>query len=160
MPPAGADPIRSALDALIERQLQLTEVNRYLPPEPAEEVVDARLAQVRSRFASAQEFETVLAQAGLSVEQLRLRLRDDLRISTYLDQRFGAALEPAEDEIVRYYRAHEAAFTRNGVLRPYSEVRDQARAMLLEERRNVLIRDWVAGLRRRAEVNDLYLTGK
>ena len=47
--PAGdQNPTRTALDALIERQLELVEVNRYLPPEPADAAIQARVAQVRS----------------------------------------------------------------------------------------------------------------
>src|SRR6478609_4507178 len=34
-PPAGSDVVRAALDALIARQLELAEANRYQPAEPA-----------------------------------------------------------------------------------------------------------------------------
>ena len=61
---------------------------------------------------------------------------------------------------MKYYRAHETDFTRGGVLRPFEEVRDVARERLLAERRVDLIRDWMAGLRRRIEVTDLYLAGR
>ena len=40
--PGGQDRVRAALDALIERRLQLVEVNRYLPPEPPAAEVDAQ----------------------------------------------------------------------------------------------------------------------
>ena len=157
---AQQDPVRVALDALIERQLMLVETNRYLPPEPAAEAIASRLAEVRARFADAAQFETVLKETGVTLEQLRLRLRDDLRIASYLDQRFGAGFQPSDDELVRYYRAHEADFTRNGVLLPFEQVRDAVRQRLLADRRADLIRDWMVGLRRRVEVADLYLTGK
>ena len=45
--PGGQDRVRAALDALIERRLQLIEVNRYLPPEPPAAEVDARLAPIQ-----------------------------------------------------------------------------------------------------------------
>jgi hypothetical protein len=53
-------------------------------------------------------------ETGLSVIQLRARIRDNLRIDRYLQQRFGAAFQPAEEEIARYYRAHEPEFTVGG----------------------------------------------
>ena len=35
VPQEGSDPTRAVLDALIDRQLELGETNRYQPPEPA-----------------------------------------------------------------------------------------------------------------------------
>jgi hypothetical protein len=153
--PADTDPVRSTLDRLIERQLQLIEVNRYLPPEPPDAAIEARLAAIRGGFTSDAAFDAALVETGLSVIHLRARIRDNLRIDRYLQQRFGAAFQPAEEEIARYYRAHEREFTVGGVLRPYTEARDDARARLIQERTSFLIRDWIAGLRRRAEVTVL-----
>ena len=82
-------------------------------------------------------------------------MRDDLRIESYLRQRFGASYQPGEEEVARYYRAHESDFIRNGVLRPYDEVRDEARKRLVDDRTASLVSDWVAGLRRRADVTIL-----
>lgn len=158
--PAAAsdqDPVRAVLDALIERQLELIEVNRYLPPEPSEATIQARLAAVRSRFASDAELDAALAQCGSTREQLRLRLRDDLRIEGYLSQRFDAAMQPSDEEVVEYYRTHESDYMRGGSPRPFPEVREDVRARMLRERRAAAMRDWLAGLRRRAEISDLYL---
>jgi hypothetical protein len=120
-PQPDTDPIRSAIDQLIERQLVLIEVERYGPPEPQAAAIEEAVGAIRARFGSASQLATALAQSGLAEDQLRRRIRDDLRIRSYLDQRFasvGAAADP--------------------------------------ERRQALIRDWVAGLRRRAEVTVLY----
>ena len=154
--PAG-DPIRSVLDALIDRQLMLVEVDRYAPPEPSPAVIDARLNQIRARLPDALAFETTLHQVGMTVEHLRRYLRDSLRIESYIQQRFTAAIQPSDDEIAAYYRLNAEAFTRDGKLAPYAEVRSEARGRLIEQRRTVLVREWLAGLRRRAEIVDLYL---
>jgi hypothetical protein len=42
------------------------------------------------------------------------------------------------------------------VLRPFDEVREAVRSQLLAERRVTLVRDWLDGLRRRADVTVLY----
>jgi hypothetical protein len=150
--PAGDDRNQAVLNALIDRRLQLFEVNRYVPPEPTEAAIDVRLAEVGSRFESDAAFDAALVETGVTLPQLRARLRDNLRIESYVQQRFGAAFQPGEDEITRYYRSHEDEFTRGGVLRPYVEVRSEARARVIQERTGSLVRDWTAGLRRRAEV--------
>jgi hypothetical protein len=150
--PAGDDRSQAALNALIDRRLQLMEVNRYVPPEPAEAAIDARVGEVRARFDTDVAFNAALVETGVTLAQLRARVRDNLRIEGYIQQRFGAAFQPGDDDVARYYRSHEAEFTRDGVLRPYAEVRGEARARLIEERTGMLVRDWTAGLRRRAEV--------
>jgi hypothetical protein len=144
-----------ALDALIDRQLQLIEVNRYLPPEPTEAEIAARLSAVRARFSSDAEFEAALKETGVDRTQLGARIRDLLRIDTYVQQRFGTTYQPSEDDVLRYYRTHPSEFTRDGALRPFADVRDQARRGLLEERTSTLKRDWLAGLRQRADVTIL-----
>lgn len=143
------------LDRLIDRRLMLIEVERYAPPEPAAAKVEALVAGTRARSASEAAFESAMAESGLTLDRLRHHHRDDLRIEAYLQQRFGASLLPTDEDLVKYYRAHEAAFTRGGVLRPFEEVRDEVRAALIAERRDPLIRDWIAGLRRRADISVL-----
>jgi peptidyl-prolyl cis-trans isomerase SurA len=153
VPSAGApDPASAALDSLIERQLMLSEVDRYTPPDPAEADVDRHVADIRSRAGA--QFDAILLQGGIAVDQLRREVRDNLRIEAYLQQRFGA-IQPTEEEILQYYRDHPAAFAQNGVVRSFDDAHDVARAALIEERRSATIRDWVAGLRRRANVSVL-----
>jgi hypothetical protein len=154
--PDAPDPIAAALDPLIDRHLQLAEANRYLPPEPSDAAVAERMAEVRGRFATEEDFETVLRETGMSVPQLRGRLRDDLRIHSYREQRFGAALMPGEDDVRLYYRANEPAFTRDGVLQPYDEVRAEAKERLVAEHTDRLIVEWLQALRRRADLAILY----
>jgi len=110
---AAADPI----DALIERRLMLEEVDRYAPPDPPETDVDRHLADIRTR--AGDRFAAILAESGISVDQLRRHIRDDLRTEAYLQQRFGTT-QPSD-----------------------------------EERRSATIREWIAGLRKRANVNVL-----
>ena len=150
-----ADGVPPALNALIERQLQLIEVNRYAPPEPSAADIDERITRIRSRFDSQTVFESAMKDLGVTPAQLRARVRDDLRIESYLRQRFGASYQPGEEEVARYYRAHESDFIRNGVLRPYDDARDEARKRLVDDRTASLVSDWVAGLRRRADVTVL-----
>lgn len=152
----GRDAVRRVLDALIDRQLVLVEVERYSPAEPAPALVESRVKAIHARFPDMLAFVTTLHQVGMTEEHLHRYVRDALRIDAYLQQRFTATLQPSDDEIAGYYRLHEEAFTRDGKLAPYAEVRADARARLIEERRAVLVRDWLAGLRRRADIVDLY----
>jgi hypothetical protein len=111
------DPVRVVLTQLIDRVLVLSEVERFAPPEPSAQTLDAAADGVVARFPSAQAFDATLTRLGVDREYVRELLREDLRIRAYLDQRFTA------------------------------DTPDQQRLMVDE---------WIAGLRRRAEVIDLY----
>ena len=88
-PPQTDDPVAAVLSQLIDRQLMLAEVERYVPPEPAPEAIDRAAAAVRARFVSEQAFGAALARSGLDAPRLRQLLHDQLRIDAYLDQRFN-----------------------------------------------------------------------
>jgi hypothetical protein len=148
------DPLPAVVDRLIERQLVLREVDRYAPPDPAEADVDRALDGIRTRPGSPSQFEAILQQTGIGLEQLRRLVRDDLRIESYLQQRFGA-IQPTEEEILQYYREHAAEFSQGGVLRPFEEAHDIVKAALVAARRAATIGEWVTDLRRRADVNVL-----
>jgi hypothetical protein len=115
---SAADPVRAVLSKLIDRELVLSEVDRYAPPEPPAEAIDREIDAVRARFASPDVFTQTLARSGLDDRRLREIVRQDLRIRGYELQRFASA-----DAV----------------------------------RRQTLIDEWVAGLRRRADIIDLYL---
>jgi hypothetical protein len=155
--PATGDAIAATLQTLIDRHLVLSEVDRYGPPEPPTSEIQARVAMLRGRFADAREFETALEEAGMRVEDMERYVRDSLRIESYLGQRFTASIQPREEDLVQYYREHAAAFTRDGVARPFDEVRAEVRARFVAERRDTLVREWLEGLRRRANITTLYL---
>jgi hypothetical protein len=110
------DPVRAMLSRLIDRELMLAEVDRYAPPEPDAAAVDRGLAAIRGRFASPSGFENVLARCGIDETLVRESIRQNLRITAYLEQRFSPA----------------------------------------DPRRQALIADWLAGLKRRGDVVDLF----
>lgn len=105
---------------LIDRALMLDEVERYAPPEPSADAVDRAVAAVRARFDSTASFDAALARVGFDDRYLRGVLRQDLRIQSYIAERFAAAPDQQRD----------------------------------------LVADWVAGLRRRATITELDLTGR
>ena len=96
VPPGTPDPVAHTLDRLIERTLILAEVERFQPPEPDPVEMTLRIDELERRAGSAAAFEKALAIVGMARDQLRRHFRDDLRITTYLNQRFGATTAEAE----------------------------------------------------------------
>lgn len=133
--PAGTDRVAGGLSGLVDRVLMLNEVRRVSPPEPSPAAIDARAARIRQRFSSPAELSRVLTTRGLDESVLRLYAADDLRLASYLDERFTAAAQPTDDEI--------------------RQAGESARQRLADERRRSLISAWTAELRRRADVTVL-----
>jgi hypothetical protein len=147
----AADAGRDVLSRLIDRALILAEVERFAPPEPDQAAVDTELAAVRARFPSPQAFSDALTQVGMEERHLRERLRQDLRIAAYVNQRF-TSVPPTEEELGRYYREHAAEFTRNGIQVPFETARPEIVAAVNAQTRRTVVEEWLTGLRRRADI--------
>ena len=141
------DPEAEALSRLIDRTVVLTEANRFLVPEPESATIAARVEAVRTRHATVDAFQAAMAAVGMTDGRLRRFVRDDLRIESYLRQRFTAAARPTDAEAARHYREHEAEYRRDDRTLPFDEVREVARADLLEQRRQQLIAAWIERVR-------------
>jgi hypothetical protein len=108
--------LSAATERLVRRALMLREVERYAPQEPDAAKVEESVRQLRDRLGES-ALATILTSGGFSDVKLRTWIRDDVRIATYLDQRFAS----------------------DG-----------------PDRRQALIEDWVADLRRRTPVVELW----
>jgi len=149
------DEVGGVLDALIDRELMLTEVERFVPPEPAPAAVDGRVEAARGRFETPAAFEAALARSGIDESQLRETIRATLRIQSYLDLRF-AVPTPSDEEIARYYREHLDDFADAGGPGDFDVIRPRVIQAMNAGRRQALVDDWLAGLRRRADIVRLH----
>ncbi len=156
----AADPIDAALKALIDRELVLDELDRSVVPEPDPALVTRRVERVRERFPEAERFQQALAASGTDESGLRALARDDVRVKQYIDRRFEAVLPPSDAEVQNYYQANAGQFTRDGQVLPLEEVRGEILARFVDSRRRDAIEAWMARLRRRADVVQLYLPQK
>jgi hypothetical protein len=140
------------LAALIDRELMLGEVDRYAAPDPEPGVLDRRLAQIQARFPNRAQYDEALARTAMTELRLRAFVSENLRVESYVDQRFGSAAQPTADEVLRYYREHPAEFTRAGRLAPFAEVQPATQQKLAADRRRALVAEWLDRLRRRGGV--------
>jgi hypothetical protein len=96
VPEGSGDPRAYVLDRLIDRTLMLAEVDRFQPPEPDPIEITLRVDRMQQQAGSAAAFDHMLSVTGMTRDQLRRFVRDSLRADTYVNQRFGAILDPAE----------------------------------------------------------------
>ena len=152
---AGPDAVRVVLSQLIDRSLMLAEVDRYAPSEPGAVEVDRELANVRGRFASDEAYRAALDRYGVDEQSLRQTLRANVRLRTYLVQRF-TSVPPSDDELADYLRTHPERFRRNGEVPPLDAIRADVVQAWTGDRRQSMLDEWMSSLRRRATITDIY----
>ena len=87
----AADSDQAYVDAIIDRRLMLSDLKRNPPAEPAPEAIESRYQEWVARLGGAATVPDLFRRAGMTEAGLRGWIRDDLRLQTYLDQRFGTA---------------------------------------------------------------------
>jgi hypothetical protein len=154
--PPGENRQAAAIRRLIERQLVLAEVARFVPAEPAAAMVDAEVAAMHAR--AGDRLGAIMESTGMDEARIREMARDTLRIQAYLNQRFGTSVQVSDAEVTQYYRAHPEEFTRNGTLMPFDEAEPIARQRTAGERRASTIAQWLKDLVARSEIVERSVT--
>ena len=151
---AGADAMSDdqLLDALIERRLTINEVARYTSAAPPAADIDARRKAWEDTLPRGTSAASALAMVGMRDAALTEWFRDDLRLAAYLDQRFTAAAQPTRQQAQAYFQEHADDFKVNGVTPEFASVEPEVRRRVAADRRAARIKEWVAGLKQRAEI--------
>lgn len=147
----GGDAIAAGTQQMIDRQLELAEVQRFPPPAPPPAMVAMEVARLKMNAGS--RLPALMQSTGLVEQRIADIARDNLRIAAYLDQRFGTVVQVSDEEVANYYRTHAAEFTQGGDTLPFDEAEPIARQRVSVERRRATIRQWVTDLRARADVS-------
>lgn len=145
-------PIGVVVEKLVDRELMRAEIDRFGVVAPTPELLASRIEAIRKRFASQQAFDGALEAHGLSDARFRAWVADDWRIEQYIQQRFDAASQPTDEDVLQYFQSREREFAKNGRPPRFEDIRDEVRRRLLMTRRQALVDDWVAGLKRRTEI--------
>ena len=148
--PQGPTQEAVATQRLIDRQLVLSEVARFAPPEPEVAAVDREMAAMNERAGA--RLDALMLATGLDQARLRDIARDTLRIQAYLNQRFGTTVQVSDEEVALYYRNHASEFQRDGTLIPFDEAEPAARQRAAAARRGATIVQWMSDLRQRVDV--------
>ena len=114
IPPDRAAEARTALrkqavENLISQRLLLGEAERQgIQPEPQR--VDARYADVSGRFASPEEFQAAMTSMGMSKDEFRDEIVQDLKIETLLDGELKETKKVTDEDVSVFYRDHPESF--------------------------------------------------
>jgi hypothetical protein len=145
------------LDALIAQALRLRDVERFGAQDIPADTIEARLGEIRGRFANETEFTAALARAELTLDEVRALVKRQLQVEAYIEERFAPLVFVSAEDIEAYYRGPWAAQRRERglALPPLEQVREEVRLAVRSTRVQQEIDRWTAQLRGRANV-DVY----
>jgi hypothetical protein len=138
-----------AREALVDRALMISEVDRFQQPDPPPTRVDEIVTELQVRLGR-DDWSAALQRAGVDEEHVRALVKDDLRLDAYLRQRFEAVALPGDEEV-----RQEVERRASSVERQPSDpqvVAARVREELRSARFDKLVADWVAELRSRAGI--------
>jgi hypothetical protein len=145
---------RRVLEQLIDDRLRFHEIDRFGFQQVPVEDIERQVDEIRSRFASREEFERELAALDLDLESLRQLVARQLLVLDYVEERLGARVFVTPEDVRTYYEtvlAPEAA-GHGQAAPPLDEVRDQIYRLLREQRLNQEIDLWTEELRAQADI--------
>lgn len=136
---------------LLEDEVHADGIN-VSPDDPA---VAALLSQLRKKYPSHEAFAAALKSLGMTEELLKSVLVDEEAILRLIDQRLRpqAVVEPAEIEA--YYRDTLVPSLRreNQLAPPLAEVESRIREILVQQKIDRLLDEWLKRLRTRGDVS-------
>ncbi len=141
---------------LVERALIRTEAEllRYPAPDPSE--TEPSLASLkRERYTNDAAYRKALADYGIGEEELRAYLLEQLTVMSFVDYRFGPAVQLQEDDLRTYYKDRFVPEWQNknrGSAPEFDEVRDQISDALRGERVNRLLDEWLKDAKSRTRI--------
>lgn len=148
---------REVLDALIAQALRYRDVERFGAEDISHDTIDARVQEIKRRFATETEFNAALARAELTIEEVQALVKRQLQVEAYIQERFAPLVFVSAEDIEEYYRGPwtQQRRERGLPIPPLGEVRDEVREAVRSTRLQDEIDKWTAQLRGRANV-DVY----
>lgn len=153
---AGNDAVEAqVLECMIDDLLMFQHVRRFPQFDVLPEDIDAAYQQRVELFESHQAFEEDLRRQQKTPAEVRYDLERQALIANYIDLRYRDVVDITESEIRRFYEEElRAEMERQGGEMPVFEAVDdeliQPLLAVLEVNRRV--EEWIADLRRRADI--------
>jgi peptidyl-prolyl cis-trans isomerase C len=100
---------RQALESLINQTLLIQEADRQ-GIEPPKEAVDARLGQISGRFSSPEAFRKVLESMGISEQDFRNDVTQNLKVESLLAKKLENVAKATPEQVETFYRENPQHF--------------------------------------------------
>lgn len=142
------------LDGLIDQRVRFQEVDELGFERVAVERIEAQIAEIEDRFPTRAAYLRRLGELELTEELLHQLVARQLMVLDYVEERLGARVFVSLDDIRAYYDdvLVPELRARGQSPPPLEAVREDVRAVLMEQRLNLEIVRWTGELRREADI--------
>jgi len=141
-----------ALETLISAELIKQEATKAQITVTDEEV-NTQLSSIKGQFQDDAAYQQALVLQGITEDKLKEEVANDLLINSYITQKVDFSSITVTDEEVN--TLYEQEKTINAEIPPLSEISEQIKAFITQQKQQQIIADHVAGLRAAAEVEVL-----
>jgi hypothetical protein len=150
-----ADPAARRLQCMIDGLLMFQHVRRFPQFDVRAEDIEAQYERLVEQSGSRQAFEDELQRLQLTPGEVRYDLERQALIANYVNLRYRAVVDIPESAVRRYYDEDlRAEMERQAAELPrFEDVDDEfIRPILVETEVNRRVEEWIAELRRRADI--------
>lgn len=165
--PPGRNSRQRALQRLINRTLILQQIREMNMQnlKPKESDIMQRIAEMRKQIPACVHYQcqteagwqAFLRDNHFTLEQVKEHWEQRLEILTFIEERFRSGIHISKDEIEKYYQQiFVPQFAKEKVQPPtLSSVSSRVEEILLQQKVNDLLQDWLKNLRERGGVEIL-----
>jgi hypothetical protein len=145
---------RKAADRLVDQLLILQEATLSRVPLATDEDAAQMLKQVKSRYASEDDYRAALAREHLTEADVTARLVAGLRALRFTDLRFRPEVQISEDELREYYKTLAAQWQIKspGAVPTFEASHDQVEKLLTEDRITQALDRWLGTQRTQNQI--------
>ena len=153
-PSYSADAKRRAADEMVQQILVRREMDFSHYPLPPLSAADQVEEQILERYPNRDAFVESLRRAGLTEEELKSHLWWEVAIVRFVDYRFQPAIDIPNAAVHAAYEKKVAQWKAEGVepIPGFEESRDSIEKIMLAERADEALNSWLAGAKRRADI--------
>ena len=152
----------AVLEQLIDRSLLDQQIVNSTMLDPSPEEIAAKVREVRQNFSGSvgqddDRWKSTLVAYGLTAQDLEEQLSSQARILRFVDLRFRALVRVEKDDIETYYQEKflPEVRKRNAAAPAMADVSDKIEQILVEQRIDSLLSDWLKTLRAQAHIETM-----
>jgi peptidyl-prolyl cis-trans isomerase SurA len=160
----GAQEMQAVLERLIDRSLLEQQIAQSAPLDPTAEELAERIKEIRDKIpgaATGEGWKAILASYGLTQTDVEVHVVSEVRVLRFVDLHFRGLVRVDRTDIQTYYlETLLPALERRGApVPPLAEVSDKIEKILVEQRMDEMLNEWLQTLRAQAHIEKLMTPG-
>ncbi|HET6844585.1 MAG TPA: SurA N-terminal domain-containing protein [Candidatus Angelobacter sp.] len=150
----------AVLDRLIDQALLQEQIVTTAQLDPTRLELDARVREVRTQILGVttdDQWQAVLAQYGVTQQDVEQQLVRQIRVLRFVDLRFRGLVRVDRTAITTYYQDSLLPELRKqgAAVPPLADVSEKIRLILVEQRIDGLLNNWLQTLRSQAHIEKM-----